>query len=203
MRNDERGQFVTVVSGLPRSGTSMMMAMLEAGGIPALTDRVRGADEDNLRGYYEYEPVKTIGADASWMAGARGRAVKIILSLLPHLPGGFDYRVVLMRRDLDEVIASQRVMLERAGRRGGRIGPDELKRLYEAELAKHDAWAAGRGDVESVRVSYNGLLTEPGPVVAMLDGFLGGGLDRAAMLAVVEPVLYRQRGAGLAGRAGP
>ncbi|MCC7389043.1 MAG: hypothetical protein IT431_09780 [Phycisphaerales bacterium] len=203
MPSNEHRQFVTVVSGLPRSGTSMMMAMLEAGGIPALTDSLRGADEDNRRGYYEFEPVKAIATDSAWMADARGKAVKIILSLLPHLPGGFRYRVVVMQRDLDEVITSQRVMLERAGRRGGRIGADQLKRLYEAELAKHDAWAAGRDDVGSVRVSYNGLLAEPEPVVTALDAFLGGGLDRGCMLAVVEPALYRQRGAGLAGRVGP
>lgn len=203
MPSSARGQFVTVVSGLPRSGTSMMMAMLEAGGIPALTDHLRGADEDNRRGYYEFEPVKAIAKDASWVTEARGKAVKIILSLLPQLPRGFAYRVVVMRRDLDEVIASQRVMLERAGRRGGRIGPDQLKRLYEAELAKHDAWVAGRGDVVSVSVSYNRLLDEPKPVVETLDGFLGGGLDRAAMLAVVDPALYRQRSPDPAGKAGP
>ncbi len=110
--------FITVVSGLPRSGTSLMMQMLVAGGLPALTDAVRSPDESNPRGYFEFEPVKRLRTDASWLEQARGRAVKIIHLLLRELPtdGRFQYRVLFLRRPLEEVIASQSAMLARAGK---------------------------------------------------------------------------------------
>jgi len=111
---------ITVVSGLPRSGTSMMMQMLGAGGLAVLTDGKRGADADNPRGYYEYEAVKSLGQDASWLASAGGKAVKIVSALLIHLPDGFDYRVIFMRRPIAEVLASQRAMLDRLGHAGPR-----------------------------------------------------------------------------------
>ncbi|HZW08887.1 MAG TPA: hypothetical protein VFF69_03210 [Phycisphaerales bacterium] len=196
MTSAERGQYVTVVSGLPRSGTSMMMAMLGAGGVPALTDGVRAPDEDNRRGYYEYEPVKRLAADASWIGEARGRAVKVVIPLVRRLPAPCACRVLLMRRPVEEVIASQRVMLGRAGRRGGRIEPELLGRLYEAELRTTEAWLDARPDVAWLAVSYNGLVADSGPAVREIGEFLGGGLDEGAMLAAVEPSLYRQRGAG-------
>lgn len=106
---------VTIVTGLPRSGTSMMMRMLEAGGLPVLVDGRRGADIDNPNGYYEFEPVKETRTDASWVEGARGRAVKMVYRLLYDVPAEFRYRVLFMRRDLGEILASQRKMLTRHG----------------------------------------------------------------------------------------
>ena len=111
--------FVTVVSGAPRSGTSMMMRMLAVGGIAPLTDGVRVPDTDNPHGYYEYEPVKRTKADDSWLGQAAGRAVKMVHLLLRDLPADRSYRVILMRRDLTEMVTSQRRMLERLGRDTG------------------------------------------------------------------------------------
>ena len=111
-----KDEFITVVSGLPRSGTSMMMKMLEAGGIPPVTDELRTADEDNPKGYYEFERVKAMDqGDTSWVVGARGKVVKVISALLKHLPPGEQYRVVFVRRNMPEILASQRKMLIHRG----------------------------------------------------------------------------------------
>lgn len=108
--------FVTIASGLPRSGTSLVMQMLRAGGMTLLTDRVRPPDEDNPRGYYEFEPVKQTASDPAWLKAAQGKAVKMVFRLLVDLPPDYAYRVVLMTRKLEEVLASQRVMLARSGK---------------------------------------------------------------------------------------
>jgi hypothetical protein len=196
---------VTIVSGLPRSGTSLMMRMLEAGGIPALTDGVRAADADNPKGYYEFEAVKRTKVDASWVAGARGRAVKMVYLLLADLPAaergstggqaasGTAYRVVFMRRDLREVVASQAAMLERAGKKGGGLGAEQLVAVYAAQVEKCLAWLRGAAGFAVLEVDYNRLMREAGAVVGEVDAFLGGGLDRAAMVGVVDQGLYRQR----------
>ena len=109
-------QEIIVVSGLPRSGTSLMMQMLAAGGVEVVTDHVRTADTDNPRGYYEFELVKKIKQDASWLPEARGKAVKMVSQLLYDLPAGEKYRIIFLERDLDEVLVSQEKMLERLGR---------------------------------------------------------------------------------------
>lgn len=185
--------YVTIVSGLPRSGTSMMMRMLDAAGIPALTDNIRAADEDNPRGYYEYEPVKKTKEDASWVAGAVGKVVKMVHLLLLDLPEGYRYRVVFMRRHLDEVVASQDVMLERRGKGGSPLTPEKMKAIFEKQIADVDAWIRDRDHFRILQVNYNDVLQAPDPAIAALSDFLGGGLDTAAMRAVVEPNLYRQR----------
>ncbi|MCA9311147.1 MAG: sulfotransferase [Phycisphaerales bacterium] len=183
---------VVVVSGLPRTGTSMMMAMLEAGGVPPLTDRVRAPDEDNRRGYWEYEPVKALRDGADWLPQARGHAVKIIAMLLQHLPEDQACAVLLMRRHLDEVLASQRQMLQRRGRPGGRLSEADLRTLYQRQYDQALAWGRRTGS-RVLEVDYNALVIAPRPWVAQIDTFLGGGLDRDAMQAVVEPDLHRQR----------
>ncbi|HYH50718.1 MAG TPA: sulfotransferase family protein, partial [Acidimicrobiia bacterium] len=120
MRDDEIG----IVSGLPRCGTSMMMAMLAAGGLPLLVDNVREADEDNPRGYYEFEAVKHMKEDTSWLADAGGKVVKMVSALLTDLPGGHPYRVVFMERNMAEILASQRTMLSRQGHTVDPAGED-------------------------------------------------------------------------------
>src|SRR4029079_1243109 len=134
--------FVTVVSGLPRSGTSLMMQMLAAGGLPPLTDSVRAPDESNPRGYLEFEPVKRLRTDQSWLEQARGHAVKIIHLLLREIPtdGRFAYRVIFLQRPLEEVLASQRVMLEKQGKKSA----DEkvLLGIYQSQLAQIQQWLA-------------------------------------------------------------
>jgi hypothetical protein len=186
--------FLTVVSGLPRSGTSLMMKMLEAGGLPVLVDNVRTADVDNPRGYYEFEPVKALKADASWVAPARGKVVKMVYLLLMDLPPDVDYRVVFMRRNIDEVLASQRAMLERLGRPSP-VDDARMATLFRDGLTRFDAWVKGRPNFRMLDVSYNDLVREAPPVLAGIDRFLGGGLDVDAMARVIDPSLYRNRGA--------
>ena len=192
------GQPIVVVSGLPRSGTSMIMKMLEAGGLPVLTDGQRVADEDNPKGYYEVERVKRLAeeADRSWLAGARGKAIKVISYLLKSLPSQFNYRVIFIRRDMQEVLASQRKML---GRRSEveTTSPERMRALFEDDL-----WRAGyqlkrRVEFEAIEVEYTAVLARPLEEARRLDRFLGGGLDVDAMAAVVDLQLYRNR----AGRA--
>jgi hypothetical protein len=184
--------FLTIVSGLPRSGTSLMMKMLEAGGLPVLVDNVREADVDNPQGYYEFEPVKALKADTSWVAPALGKAVKMVYLLLKDLPEGYEYRVLFMRRDLDEVLASQKAMLDRMGKPAP-LDDARMGALFRDQLAKFDEWVKARPNFRVLDVPHRGLLTDARPILAEVDRFLGGGLDLDAMARVVDPTLYRNR----------
>ncbi len=185
--------FVTVVSGLPRSGTSLMMQMLHAGGLPALTDGLRAADENNLRGYFEFEPVKRLRSDRSWLPQARGHVVKVIHLLLRDLllDGSLQYRLVFMQRPIDEVLASQRAMLQREGKDGG--DPALLKKAFEGQLAQLAPWLANQAGIAVMPVPYHQVLSAPQTVAAALNAFLGLDLDTAAMVRAVDPALHRQR----------
>lgn len=185
--------FVTVVSGLPRSGTSMLMRMLEAGGIPPLTDGQRRADDDNPRGYYELEAVKRLPEDAAWVDEAGGRAVKAVSALLERLPAGRRYRVVFLERDLREVLASQRKMLERRGEPTDRVPEEQMAALFRKHLAGVLARAEARADMEVLRLDHAAVLASPAEAARRIDEFLGGGLDREAMAAAVDASLWRQR----------
>jgi hypothetical protein len=185
--------FVTLVSGLPRSGTSMMMRMLEAGGVPALVDHVRTADEDNPEGYYEFERVKKIEHDTAWLDDARGKVVKMISALLTHLPPGHTYKVVFMRRKLDEVLASQRQMLIRRGKPTDTTSDEKMAQFFTNHLAKVEAWMAAQPNVDVLYVSYNDLMEDPAPHCARVAEFLGLPLDPARMASVASTRLYRQR----------
>lgn len=188
-----RRPFVTVVSGVPRSGTSMMMRMLEAGGVPPVTDRQRQANEDNPLGYYEFEPVKALKDDAAWVSSAQGHAVKVIYKLVYDLPPGLPYRVIFMERDLEEVLRSQETMMRRDGLDPEAIGRDVLLGLFKAEVDGFLRWAAEQRNVRLCRVSYARAVREARAVAAEIDAFLGGGLDRPAMAAVADMGLYRNR----------
>lgn len=185
--------FITIVSGLPRSGTSLMMQMLAAGGIPPVTDHVRQADEDNPRGYFEFDAVKRLRTDQSWLDLARGHAVKVIHLLLRELPtsGSFCYRVIFMRRPLEEVLASQRAMLERAGKQAA----DEalLAKVYRRQLEQAEQWLAAQPAFAVLFLEHSALFQNPQPTVAEVNDFLGGGMDLAAMRGTIDPALYRQR----------
>jgi len=185
--------FVTVVSGTPRSGTSLMMQMLGAGGMELLTDGARRADRDNPRGYFELEAARRLPADADWLERAVGRAVKLVHVLVPRLPADRSYRILLMRRDWREVLASQRAML---ARRGGapEDPPDErLAEIFDAQLAEVERWTASRSEAQLLRVDYNALVAHPLPVAREVSAFLEGRLDAEDMAAAVLPCLYRQR----------
>lgn len=184
---------ITVVSGLPRSGTSMMMAMLAAGGLALLVDGRRTADEDNPRGYYEYEKVKRLQKDATWLHEAEGRVVKVVATLLPFLPPQYRYRVVFMERDLDEILASQNAMLARSG--GQAAASDEkMAAFFTGHLQKMKAWLAARSNVSVCYLNFNRLFQpHPEEEVARLGTFLDAGLDQRRMLAVIDDALYRKR----------
>jgi len=186
-------EFLTIVSGLPRSGTSMMMRMIDAGGLPALTDNVRKADVDNPRGYYEYEAVKKTKDDPAWLEHANGKVVKMVYRLLYDLPATHNYRVVFMRRNLEEVIASQDVMLSRRGRESDQFSKDKLAELFRQQLHEFDEWIAEQPNYKILYVSYNDTLQDPSTTALAVNEFLDNRLDAEAMNKVVEPQLYRQR----------
>lgn len=185
--------FITIVSGLPRSGTSLLMQMLAAGGIPPLTDHLRSADVDNPRGYFEFEPVKQTARNPAWLADAAGKAVKMVFRLLYDLPADRTYSVVFAERKLDEVLASQRAMLARQGRPGAALDDAALARVFAAQLEQCLAWLARQPNFAVLKVNYNELLGDPRPSAERLDAFLGPGLDVPAMIAAVDTALYRQR----------
>lgn len=187
---------VAIVSGLPRSGTSVMMQMINAGGLPALTDTVRTADVDNPRGYFEFEPVKQTKRDSSWLDQAGGKVVKMVHLLLLDLPIDRDvqYRVVMMARDPDEVITSQSKMLQRLGSKTPPPESAQLKAIYAQQMAKVTRHLQSHPTrFHLLTVSYNDLIARPADEARRVNVFLGGTLDETAMAAAVEPSLYRNR----------
>ncbi|MEW6426933.1 MAG: sulfotransferase family protein [Thermodesulfobacteriota bacterium] len=184
---------ITVVSGLPRSGTSMMMAMLAAAGRELLVDDRRTADEDNPRGYYEYEKVKRLQKDSSWLAEAQGRVVKIVSPLLPFLPAGQGYRIVFMERRLEEILASQHRMLARSGKPAA-ADDGRMLAFYASHLEKIDGWLAGRPDINLCRISFNRLFSDDAKSeLDRLVAFFGQQLDPVRLRAVIDAKLYRNR----------
>jgi len=189
-------QRVIVVSGLPRSGTSMMMKMLEAGGLSIVTDGLREADTDNPKGYYEFERVKQLDkGDYAWLAKARGRAVKVISALLEHLPSDYAYDVIFIHRKLEEVLESQKKMLIRRGEDPNKVSDEELMQLFEKHKGNVLSWLHRQPNIRLLEVHYTQLLSDPQPNAEQIRQFLGGDLDVEAMTNVVDPALYRNRGA--------
>ena len=189
------GEPVVVVSGLPRSGTSMVMQMLRAGGLTCATDGRRAADEDNPRGYFEVERVKQLhkGGDRSWMREYQGQAVKVISFLLRHLPGDLRYRVLLIHRDLQEVLASQRRMLQRRGEDPDAVPEAEMARTFAAHLREVEAFLDGAANFDTLQLDHGRILADPAAAARAMDEFLGGGLDQEAMAAAVDGSLHRNR----------
>lgn len=183
------GSEIIIVSGLPRSGTSLAMQMLVAGGVDVLTDGERTADEDNPCGYLELERVKQIAQDSSWLAQARGKAVKVISQLVYHLPPTEQYRMLLMQRDLEEILASQEKMLERVGR--PMMPRERLRAAFEGQIARFDEWLQRQPHVAVLRIEYSALVGDTQAQAARINEFLGGALNDAAMATAVDPGLYR------------
>ena len=174
----------------------MAMKMLEAGGVPVLTDGIRTADESNPRGYYEFEAVKELdkSGDLAWLPDARGKAVKIISFLLLHLPDAYDYRVIFMHRDLDEVIASQNKMLVQRGEGSDTTSDDRMREIYAQHLKKVERFLANRRYFSYLPVHYRDVVEQPGAQARRVGEFLGQQLDLGRMAAVADRVLYRNRG---------
>jgi hypothetical protein len=194
MRNGEKGmtsEKIVVVSGLPRSGTSLMMQMLDHGGVELVTDGIRAADTDNPKGYYELEQVKRIQRDASWIPQTRGKALKMVSQLLYDLPSSERYQIIFMEREFDEMLASQEKMLERLGR--PTVARDEMARSFTLHLERLHEWLGRQPHIELLRVSYNVLLEEPRLQAERVCAFLGFEADVDAMALTVDPSLYRNR----------
>ena len=185
---------VVVVSGLPRSGTSMMLQMLQAGGVPVLTDEARQADEDNPRGYFEFRKARNLRRDRTWLAEAKAKAVKMVAQLLGALPPGKEcrYRTIFMERNLAEVVKSQNKMLERQERQGARLSEESLRKAFSAQLQTARRILSVRR-IPTLYVSYRETVEQPAQTAARVNRFLGGALNEAAMAAAVAPELYRQR----------
>jgi hypothetical protein len=199
LRRARFGPPIIIVSGLPRSGTSMMMQMLAAGGLPLVTDGVRTADESNPEGYFELEAVKDLDkperrGEMRWLAQARGRGVKILSPLLAHLPDSHNYRVIFMQRPLAEVIASQDVMLARAGERTDLAPTTRVADAYDTHLRTVHALLARRSCFETLFVSYPDVIANPQVAAMRIARFIASPpLDAARMASVVNERLYRQR----------
>lgn len=194
LRERRYGEPIVIVSGLPRSGTSMMMGMLEAGGVKVFTDGERTADIDNPKGYYEYERVKDLekDPDRSWVARSRGQALKVISFLLKDLPDDNDYRIIFMRRHLDEVLASQEKMVNRLGT-ADQADPELLKELYRNNIVSARLMAKKKPNMELIEINYRESIDDPKGTAAKVNAFLGGKLDEAAMADHVDRKLYRNR----------
>ena len=185
---------IIVVSGLPRSGTSLMMSMLAAGGLQVLTDRLRTADDDNPVGYFELEDVKKLmKGDRDWLADANGKAVKVISTLLPYLPDDHHYRIVFMRRAIEEVLASQRKMLINRGEQPDKISDEQISQMFKEDLLQSELWINSRSNVTSININYRLLMSNPKPVIAEINRYLGGNLNESQMLGTINPSLYRHR----------
>jgi hypothetical protein len=189
------GEPVTVVSGLPRSGTSMMMRMLEAGGVAPFSDGERSPDVDNPEGYYEFQRVMELerDPDKGWVRGARGRALKVISFLLRFLPDENAYRIVYMRRNLDEVLVSQDKMLDRLGRPAPGGDLEATKEAYRNDIVAARLFARKQPNMEMLEVHYAEAIADPLGTARAVNRFLGGTLDEAKMAAAVNEQLYRNR----------
>jgi hypothetical protein len=186
---------IIVVSGLPRSGTSMLMQMLEAGGVPVLSDAVRPPDASNPRGYHELQRVKRLHADAdkSWLSDGEGKALKIISFLLPHLPDVHSYQVIFMQRPLPEIIASQNRMLDDLAQERGTASEAGLLESYAVHLAGVRSFLASRPCFATLDVHYRDIVGQPAEGATRIARFLGRDLDIARMVDAVDPKLYRNR----------
>ena len=184
---------IIVVSGLPRSGTSMMMKMLEEGGIPILTDAIRGADDDNPNGYYEFELVKKLPDGRNqWLADANHKVVKIISALLEHLPANYRYKIIFMEREPREILASQHKMLANRNQKS-EIGDAEMQEQFQKHLAAIKYWLARQPNMDVMYVDYNKMISKPENYCQAIADFIAIPVDVSKMLAVPNERLYRNR----------
>ncbi|HGY54962.1 MAG TPA: sulfotransferase family protein [Caldithrix abyssi] len=184
---------ITIVSGLPRSGTSLLMQMLRAGGMELLTDRHRLPDENNPRGYFEYEAVKNISNDNTFLEEARGKAIKIISHLLAYLPERYYYNILFMRRNIDEVILSQNKMLKKLNAPYQEENAEHIKQDFIKHLHKIHIWMRQQDNVRFLYIDHRRILNQPHTEAARIVHFLQLDLDTQKMATVIDPSLYRSR----------
>ena len=184
---------ITIVSGLPRSGTSLMMQMLVAGGMSPLSDGERKADTDNPRGYLEWERIKQLPKDPGCIAEAEGKVVKVISQLLPSLPNGHEYRVIFMQRPLPEIMKSQDEMLKRRGNFDAAVDHSPIEEAFQRHLIEVTQWLASQPNIRVCRIHYHRILREAKTVAEEVTKFLGVPLEIPPMVEQVDGTLYRNR----------
>jgi len=184
---------ITIVSGLPRSGTSMMMQMLDAGGASILTDKIRQPDENNPRGYFEFEKVKKLMTESAWLEEANGKVVKIIAPLLQNLPNKFDYKIIFMRRDMAEILRSQQIMLGQKANADKQAYPIVLADAFNKQLERTEALFKRMPNAEVLYVDYTAVIENPEEIAETVAEFLGEDLDVKKMTDVVDKSLYRNK----------
>jgi hypothetical protein len=184
---------ITIVSGLPRSGTSMMMQMLDAGGASILTDKVRQADQNNPRGYYEYEKVKKMMTDVSWIEEANGKIIKVVAPLLQNLPNKYDYKIIFMRRDMPEILRSQQIMLGQKATVEKQAYPIVLAEAFNKQLEKAEAMFKRMPNAEVLYVDYASAIENSEETAETVAEFLGEDLDIGKMVEAVDETLYRNK----------
>ena len=184
---------IILVSGLPRSGTSMMMQMLEAGGIELIVDHIRKADEDNPKGYFEFEKIKQLEKDSSLLENAYGKAIKVISMLLYQLPMDKKYKIIFMKRKMDEVLTSQNKMLKRRGQPADSVDDQVMAEKFNKHLRKIFNWLKKQKNIETIFISYNDVILSPMEQSKKINRFLGNMLKIDKMVNVVDNFLYRQR----------
>ena len=192
-KTDSSNQPIFIVSGLPRSGTSLMMRMLAEGGLPILTDELRRADDDNPNGYFELEVVKQLKeGESAWLKEANGKVVKVISSLLEYLPNEYQYKIIFMERDPRETLASQKKMLDHRGQES-KLSDEEMEQQFHKHLAAMKPWLVRQPNMEVLYVNYNALMAEPKPFCEKITQFLGLSLNQTQMLSIPDKQLYRNR----------
>jgi len=191
----KRGEPIIIVSGLPRSGTSMMMKMLEAGGAPIMTDGEREADIDNPKGYFEYERIKNLEkeTDKSYVREGRGKVLKVISFLIKDLPSDNDYKIIFMRRNLDEVLKSQEKMIDRLGTTDTDAADEAMKEAYRNDIVRTRLLCKKHPNFELIEIHYKATIEDSTGTARKVNEFLGGRLDEARMKAAVDGNLYRNR----------
>lgn len=188
---------VIVVSGLPRSGTSMMMKILAAGGLPVVTDEIRSADADNPNGYFEFENVKQISdGNVAWLADAGGKVVKVISALLEYLPSSHSYKIIFMERQISEILASQQKMLEHRNESSSGVDDAQIEQQFQKHLSVVKPWLIRQPNMEVLYISYNALMADPQPFCRRVMDFVQVPLDLERMLTVPRAELYRNRATG-------
>ncbi|MDT0559040.1 alkaline phosphatase family protein [Ichthyenterobacterium sp. W332] len=187
--NSYKKDQIVIVSGLPRSGTSMMMQMLYKGGIKVLTDEKRKADRSNPKGYFEYEPVMSIHKDNSWLSKAENKSVKVVAPLLKHLDSKFRYKIIFMNRDLNEVVKSQQIM---TGRNPDEL-PVKLLNAFKKQLKKVEAWKDSEPGVELIYLNYKDVLQNPIDAADKIESFIGVKMEKNGMVQSVDKTLYRNK----------
>lgn len=184
---------ITIVSGLPRSGTSLMMQILDAGGISPFCDNQRKPDENNPRGYFESEKVKRLKTDNSWIKNANGKALKVISFLLSDLPIDQSYKIIFMTRNISEILVSQRKMLVDRNKTGTIADDEKIRQHYQKHLKQVRDWLNLADEINVFYCDYNRLIHSTSESVKELVAFMESELDYAKMIAAVDKRLYRQR----------